>query len=313
MDSLVFTAWRISLVEQVQHISDFIVHGFQYGYGSGGPIRSESIMAVLQGVRHFFAASGSEFPIAHPHIRMLLKGINRLDPPRRRKAPVSLELLEVCFQCLTLTEPFEQALWGVMCLAFFFLMRRSEIVAISGGSFKWFAVRAQDIALLDSSGNPTRSPAHAQSVYLKLAGSKTNQGGAPTIRMLTRSGHPFLCPVFGALVLLQARKSLPANIPAAVFMDRNGLPACISTAQVSDAIKKAATMSGEDPRHFSSHSLRAGGATHMYRSGTDALTIQFHGRWVSDAFKSYTRLCRESVATLSANMVAGSRGDSTLH
>ncbi|RLN72392.1 hypothetical protein BBO99_00009817, partial [Phytophthora kernoviae] len=79
------------------------------------------------------------------------------------------------------------------------------------------------------------------------------------------------------------------------------------------AIKRAAIKTGKDSRHFSSHSLRAGDATHMYRSGTDALTIQFHGRWMSDAFKTYTRLCKESVATLSASMVSGSRGDSTLH
>ncbi|EEY58396.1 uncharacterized protein PITG_01060 [Phytophthora infestans T30-4] len=43
-------------------------------------------MAVLHGVRHFFAASGYELPIEHPHIRMLLKGISRLDTSRRRKA-----------------------------------------------------------------------------------------------------------------------------------------------------------------------------------------------------------------------------------
>ncbi|EGZ05287.1 hypothetical protein PHYSODRAFT_534264 [Phytophthora sojae] len=98
-------------------------------------------MAVLSGVRHFFAASVHDFPIAHPHIRMLLKGISRLDSPPRRKAPVSIGLLEVCFRNLSMTEPFEQALWGVMCLALFFLLRRSEIVAITGGSFKWFAVR----------------------------------------------------------------------------------------------------------------------------------------------------------------------------
>ncbi|EGZ13460.1 hypothetical protein PHYSODRAFT_411286, partial [Phytophthora sojae] len=193
-----------------------------------------------------------------------------------------------------------------------FLLRRSEIVAITGGSFKWFAVRAQDIAVLDAEGQPTLSPSKAQSVCMRLIGSKTNQGGSPTTRMLSRSGHPFLCPVFGALILLQVRKHLPTDIPTAVFLDRCGKPACIATDDVSEAIKRAATSTGEDPRCFSSHSLRAGGATHMYRAGTDALTIQFHGRWGSDAFKTYTRPCKESVATLAANMVTGPRGDSTL-
>ncbi|RLN69560.1 hypothetical protein BBJ29_008892 [Phytophthora kernoviae] len=166
------------MASQVQHISDFILHGFQFGYGSGGLIRSDSILVVFHGVRHFFAASGFEFPIAHPHI---------------------------------------------------------------------------------------------------------------------------------------PRKHLPMEIPAAIYMDRRGTPACVTTADVSEVIKRATIHVGQDPRRFSSHSLRTGGATNMYRSGTDALTIQFHGRWVSDAFKTYTRLCKESVSTLSANMVAGSREDSTLH
>ncbi|GMF36125.1 unnamed protein product [Phytophthora lilii] len=270
-------------------------------------------MGVLQGVRHFFAASGHDFPIGHPHIRLLLKGISRLDSPQQRKSPVSLEILEACFNSLSMTDPFEQALWGVVCLAFFFMMRRSEIVAISGGSFKWFAVRAQDIAVVDVEGRPTECPSTAHSVCIRLVGSKTNQGGTSTPRMLSRSGHPFLCPVFGALVLLQARQNLPVNIPAAVYTNRRGIPACIATADVTEAIKRAAIKTGSDPRHFSSHSLRAGGPTHMYRSGTVALTIQFHGCWVSDVFKTYTRLCKESVATLSERMVAGSRGDSTLH
>eukprot|EP00644_Phytophthora_capsici_P018612 jgi/Phyca11/132866/e_gw1.247.7.1 len=86
----------------------------------------------------------------------------------------------------------------------------------------------------------------------------------------------------------------------------------ISTEDVSNIIKAAASRIGKDPRRFSSHSLRSGGATHMYRTGTDALTIQFHGRWVSDAYKTYTRLCKESVATLSASMVTGTKGDSAL-
>ncbi|KAG4240760.1 hypothetical protein PC116_g11295 [Phytophthora cactorum] len=111
-------------------------------------------MAVLHGVRHFFAASGYKFTIAHPYIRILLKGISRLDSSRRRKAPVSLNLLGECVSNLSMAEPFELALWGVMCLAFFFLLRRSEVVAISGSTFKWFAVRSQDIAVLNAQRHP---------------------------------------------------------------------------------------------------------------------------------------------------------------
>ncbi|KAJ8564013.1 hypothetical protein ON010_g7334 [Phytophthora cinnamomi] len=136
----------------------------QYGFGSEGFIRSDSITAVLLSVQHFFAASGHDFPIAHLQIRMLIKGISRLDWPPRQKPPVSLGLVEACFRSLAMTDPFEQALWGAMCLAFVFLLGRSEIVAIIGGSFKWFAVPAKDIAVLDVEGRPTSTPSNAQSV-----------------------------------------------------------------------------------------------------------------------------------------------------
>ncbi|KAG2824050.1 hypothetical protein PC118_g5644 [Phytophthora cactorum] len=199
-------------------------------------------MAVLHGVRHFFAASGYKFTIAHPYIRILLKGISRLDSSRRRKAPVSLNLLGECVSNLSMAEPFELALWGVMCLAFFFLLRRSEVVAISGSTFKWFAVRSQDIAVLNAQRHPPQE--HNRSMCVSC-------GPRPT----------------------KARGSLPADIPAAIYVDRHGIPACVSTVNVSEIIKRAAISTGQDPRHFSSHSLCAGGATHMYRSGTDALTI----------------------------------------
>ncbi|KAF1789929.1 hypothetical protein GQ600_16458 [Phytophthora cactorum] len=57
-----------------------------------------------------------------------------------------------------MNNPSEQARWAVVCLAFFFLPRRSEIVAIRGRSFKWFALRAPDIVIVDAAGQPTQNP-----------------------------------------------------------------------------------------------------------------------------------------------------------
>lgn len=50
----------------------------------------------------------------------------------------------------------------------------------------------------------------------------------------------------------------------------------------------------------------------MFRAGFDHLTIQFHGRWTSDACKLYTSLCKESVVAIASKIVSGSTGDSTL-
>jgi integrase len=105
---------------------------------------------------------------------------------------------------------------------------------------------------------------------------------------------------------------MPVATPAAMFTARDGTPGFVSASCVSTALQRAARSLGEDPRMYSTHSLRAGGATNMYRAGVDALTIQFHGRWASDAFKTYTRLCSESVSTVAARMVCGASMSTTL-
>jgi integrase len=235
---------------------------------------------------------------------MVLKGISRLDCPSRHKAPVSLQLLEVCYHSLDLAKPSDQALWGVLCLAFFFLMRRSEIAA-RGTKFSWFALKASDIAVTDATGAITKNARLTTTVHIRLRGSKTNQQGSQ--RLLNRSGHPFLCPVFGALCLLRARANLPGEIPAAMFINNKGKPDCVTGEVITALIRRAAAALGSEPGEFSTHSLRAGGATHMYRAGVDTLTIQFHGRWASDTFKQYTRLYKQSVQGLAAKIVSGQR------
>ncbi|POM62888.1 hypothetical protein PHPALM_27891 [Phytophthora palmivora] len=111
--------WYVWASRWIQHISEFVLHGFRFGYGSGGPIRSETIMTVLHGIRHFFAAAGYVFLITPAHSDATQKA------PRASKSPVSKELLENCFRGLSLNGPFEQALWEVLCLSLFFLLRRS--------------------------------------------------------------------------------------------------------------------------------------------------------------------------------------------
>ncbi|KAF1775622.1 hypothetical protein GQ600_3896 [Phytophthora cactorum] len=72
--------------------------------------------ATRHGIHHFFQAANLDFPSNHTQIRMLLKGINRLDQPVRHKAPVSLHLLDKCFESLNMLRPSDQALWGSLFL-----------------------------------------------------------------------------------------------------------------------------------------------------------------------------------------------------
>jgi hypothetical protein len=230
-------------------IFEFVLDGVQNGFDSRNRVRSSTIKTNLCSIRHFFAATGLEFPFDHPQVRMLLKGINRTDAPSRRKSPVSVALMERCSAELDLQDPADQALLGVLCLAFFFLLRRSEIVSTTNTSFQWFALHVADITTADEPGAVTMDPSSASSDCIRLRGWKTNQGGASVLRMLGGgSGHPRICPV---------------------------LLKCVTAARVSRAVQQAAIAGGEDASSYSAHSLRSGGATNMYCAGVDALTIQF--------------------------------------
>ncbi|KAG3028666.1 hypothetical protein PC119_g6926 [Phytophthora cactorum] len=114
---------------KIQAISDFIIHGFQYGYGSSRPIRGATIAATLHGIVHFFQAAALNFLSNHPQIRMVLKGSYRLNGPVCHKTPSRLSYSNAATGpsiCRLLpTKVYE----GALCMAFFFLLRRSEIAS----------------------------------------------------------------------------------------------------------------------------------------------------------------------------------------
>ncbi|KAG3199010.1 hypothetical protein PC128_g5611 [Phytophthora cactorum] len=118
-----------SMDAKIQAISDFIIHGFQYGYGSSRPIRGATIAATLHGIVHFFQAAALNFPSNHPQIRMVLKGSYRLNGPVCHKTPSRLSYSNAATGpsiCRLLpTKVYE----GALCMAFFFLLRRSEIAS----------------------------------------------------------------------------------------------------------------------------------------------------------------------------------------
>ncbi|KAJ8575497.1 hypothetical protein ON010_g3715 [Phytophthora cinnamomi] len=210
---------------------DLITRSFLTSYQRG--LRSSSISGLLHGIQHFLNAVGSPSVFGHPQIRMLLKGIRRLDTPPAQKASVTLELLDSCLRALDPTAAGDRMLWGILCMAFFFLLRRSDIAA-RGKTFRWFTLRDEDVAVLDDSGQPTYKPEAAKFVAIRLRGSKTSQHGPPTDRVLSRSGHPFICPVFGSLCLKHFRGPARTQSSIAEFISQDLRQHAVSLKQTSE-------------------------------------------------------------------------------
>jgi integrase len=63
----------------------------------------------------------------------------------------------------------------------------------------------------------------------------------------------------------------------------------VTTDKLRKYVKSLVSKAGYDPKEFSGHSLRAGGATDLFTSGMSYTAIKKYGRWKSDAALLYYR------------------------
>ena len=198
----------------------------------------------------------------------------------------------------------DNAIWGSVVLAFFFCMRASEYA--STPSKTEHHLRQQDVQFHTKHGNIARTLKEAESVHVFFRSSKTDQAARGQTRSLSRSGNAILCPVIAAWRLRTIGEEIrtgPTD-PFCVYPTKRGKQCHVSISVVTDAVRKAARCSGANPRVFSSHSLRSGGATQMFMGGSSDATVQLFGRWKSDAYKLYIRIeasKNELIASLCGN------------
>ena len=91
------------------------------------------------------------------------------------------------------------------------------------------------------------------------------------------------CPARAVRQYLDATSERPANSP--LFALSNGK--YVTRNMVNDMIKRLCGLAGFDPAKYSTHSMRAGGASSLALSGVDSATIRKLGRWESDCFIRY--------------------------
>ena len=78
-------------------------------------------------------------------------------------------------------------------------------------------------------------------------------------------------------------------------------------------LQGAAGWFGFKPKYFTSHSLRAGGASAIYHNGFTMEEIQRRGRWVSDVWKIYIQGNSADAALMTKRMSENSTPSMVLH
>jgi integrase len=125
---------------------------------------------------------------------------------------------------------------------------------------------------------------------LTIRRSKTDQEGRGAVITIAREKVPCVCPV-RALEAWLREAGITAG-PLFRAVDRWGnLGGPLTRKDITRRIKLYAVRLGLDPEAFSSHSLRAGGATSSALAGADGAAIQRRGRWRSPAMAArYVRI-----------------------
>ncbi len=237
----------------------------------------DSIQNYLRGVSTLHKQCGVTSPDLKDHrIVTLLIGLSKQKRHViRQAAPITPEMLAEMFIFLSLQDPYEATIWALFLVAFYCMLRKSNLTPSSQSGYNPHKILLrQDIDILQDA------------LHVNIKWSKTKQaGGTPTVIPLLSIPGSCLCPVraYRRMIALN-----PAGREQPAFINPDGNPILYS--QYMDAIKYLSRQAGYNPRLFSTHSFRRGGATFGFRASVDVDHLKMQGSWASDAILDYIRL-----------------------
>lgn len=253
--------WPVPLNHIVEFVAYLSIKGYSY----------RTVNCRLSAISCFHKIQNYPDATQNFIVRKMLDGIRRTRRSEDTRYPISLELLKRLLESLkhVCHSIYETVLFSfAFSMAFFGLLRVSEFTVVN----------TSDNVLMygDIQYN-------SNSINIQLHMSKTDQLGLGSgIRITKDSENKFLfdyCTQY-----FQSRPKIKG--PAFCHFNTNPL----TSYQFNAVMKKSLTFIGCNPKHYSSHSFRIGGATALYLKGKTEEEIKAFGRWKSDAWKSYVRI-----------------------
>ena len=209
---------------------------------------------------------------------MVIRGIQRHSQSPRTRNAITYPLLIQILDYLSVDYPSSThnrlMLSAATSLAFYALLRVSEFTAPS--RFTFFPHRT--LLVRDAK-------IQHHTISLRIRASKTDQKRKGQTVLIDCTGTPS-CPATLLTRYMTHSQHLRPSVPIFQFKDGSYLTPSRFTA----VLKQALTAVGTNPRHFSSHSLRIGGATAAAAAGTEPAIIQELGRWRSQCYRRYLRV-----------------------
>jgi hypothetical protein len=227
-------------------------------------------------------------------IKIIKKGIQRqLGKPPLQKLPITIDMFKKMYALIDLTCAIDVAFWSAILVVFFGFLRKSTLLPSSSSVRPGKFLARSDILHFS-----------LESFELQIKNSKVIQFGQRVLVL------PFvcvfdisLCPV-RALLLHLGRSVLAGDHPLFNYV-QDSSEVFFGHAGFVSKLKVLLVRLGVDPKLYSAHSLRRGGASFAFLSGLSPLQIKSRGDWASAAFEKYVFISSEG-AFIAARALVGS-------
>ena len=254
----------------------------------------QSIKNYLSGLKLVHVLMGLQFPhLSHFELRLVLKGLKTLNPFIPRQAlPITPSIMLDMFRVLDTDTPFGASLWCAFVLALWLFARKSNIVPPSNNKFD----KSKHLCRRDLILGPNEVL-----VYLKW--SKTNQSRDRYVLIpLVKVPSSPLCPWSAVKNMVDRVPSQPDS-PAFLVPSHKGLVS-LTHSSFTSQLRQCLGRAGHNPRGYSGHSFRRGGASFALSCGVPGELIRTHGDWKSQCYLRYLDSSVQDRARVSQMMAA---------
>ena len=246
-------------------------------------IKPQSIKVYLAGVRALHISHGHHSPLTNTiKLQQTLRGIERSHYlPTQQKLPITFDLLCKFYIFLDRRSPDDTVYWAAMTTAHFLFLRASEFTATDPPSPATEApLCIQDVAI-----QTTLTGEEHLSLHIRK--SKTDQVQQGVWLYTGHSKHT-VCAVCAMKKNLKVQRNRPGSTTSSpLYTLSSGHP--LTRRHLSTFLSDLVRLPGLDPRKYSGHSFRIGGATTASIAGLNDYEIKMMGRWSSDCYKRYIR------------------------
>lgn len=220
------------------------------------------------------------FPSGNFELETILQCLKRrLSGAANQVLPITPMILRGMFAKLNLQKLSDLAVWCCFLVTFYCLLRKANSVP-EGPEYDVNHILARRHIHFD----------HKSKMVLVFVGwSKTNQFGSRDLVVPIPSNTDPALDLYRHMNSLFSRISVSGNRPAFSYSREK----FVSYTTFTTRLKSLLSASGIDPRHYSGHSFRRGGASYLHSLGATPLEIQACGDWQTLVFTRYLHLSLE--------------------